>query len=127
MNDLISVICPIESKDDPVWEKGARSIIMAVALGMLEDSENPELEMTRDKFCFYNINKAIGNSEDEYKVLKDFFKGRSKLSKAVGLSKQVLSAADTTLASYMSIAFDKLSMFNDEGLCALTSATDIDP
>ena len=127
LNDLISVICPIESKDDPVWEKGARSIIMAVALGMLEDSENPELEMTRDKFCFYNINKAIGNSEDEYKVLKDFFKGRSKLSKAVGLSKQVLSAADTTLASYMSIAFDKLSMFNDEGLCALTSATDIDP
>ena len=27
----------------------------------------------------------------------------------------------------MSIAFDKLSMFNDEGLCALTSATDIEP
>ena len=31
------------------------------------------------------------------------------------------------MASYMSIAFDKLSMFNDEGLCSLTSATDIDP
>jgi type IV secretion system protein VirD4 len=45
----------------------------------------------------------------------------------VNLSKQVLSAAENTLASYMSIAFDKLSMFNDEGLCALTSATDIDP
>ena len=53
--------------------------------------------------------------------------GRPKLSKSVGLSRQVLSAADTTLASYMSIAFDKLSMFNDEGLCSLTSATDIDP
>ena len=23
LNDLISVICPIESQDDPVWEKGA--------------------------------------------------------------------------------------------------------
>ena len=31
------------------------------------------------------------------------------------------------VASYMSIAFDKLSMFNDEGLCSLTSETDIDP
>ena len=31
------------------------------------------------------------------------------------------------MSSYMSIAFDKLSMFNDEGLCALTSATDIEP
>ena len=127
LNDLISVICPIESKDDPVWEKGARSIIMATCLAMLEDSENPELEMTREKFCFYNINKAISNSENEFAALKDYFKGRSKLSKAVGLSRQVLSAADQTLSSYMSIAFDKLSMFNDEGLCALTSATDIQP
>ncbi|MCR5675649.1 MAG: type IV secretory system conjugative DNA transfer family protein [Lachnospiraceae bacterium] len=127
LNDLISVICPIENEKDPVWEKGARSIIMAVCLGMLEDSENPSLEMTKDKFCFYNINKAIGNSEDEYAALKDYFEGRSKLSKAAGLSRQVLSAADQTLASYMSIALDKLAMFNDEGLCALTSATDIQP
>lgn len=127
LNDLISVICPIESQDDPVWEKGARSIIMAVCLAMLEDSEYPELEMTREKFCFYNVNKAISNSEDEFRVLKEYFMGRPKLSKSVGLSRQVLSAADTTLASYMSIAFDKLSMFNDEGLCSLTSETDIDP
>ncbi len=127
LNDLISVICPVESKDDPVWEKGARSMIMAVCLAMLEDSEHPELEMTKEKFCFYNINKAIGNSDNDYEELRNFFKGRSPVSKAVGLSKQVLSAAESTLASYMSIAFDKLSMFNDEGLCSLTSATDIDP
>lgn len=127
LNDLIGVLCPIESKDDPVWEKGARSIIMAVCLAMLEDSENPDLEMTREKFCFYNINKAINHSENEFEELKKYFEGRSRLSKAVGLSRQVVSAASETLSSYMSIAFDKLSMFNDEGLCALTSATDIDP
>lgn len=127
LNDLISVICPIESDSDPVWEKGARSIIMATCLAMLEDSANPDLEMTKDKFCFYNISKAISNSENEFASLKDYFKGRSKLSKAVGLSRQVLSAADQTLSSYMSIAFDKMSMFNDEGLCALTAATDINP
>ncbi|MFR3754494.1 MAG: hypothetical protein ACLTW9_23500 [Enterocloster sp.] len=40
LNDLISVICPIESQGRScVWEKGARSIIMAVCLAMLEDSE----------------------------------------------------------------------------------------
>ena len=127
LNDLISVICPIENEKDPVWEKGARSIILATCLAMLEDSSDPRLEMTKDKFCFYNINKAIGNSENEYSALKDYFQGRDKLSKAAGLSKQVLGAADQTLASYMSIALDKLSMFNDEGLCALTSATDIKP
>ena len=127
LNDLVSVICPIESQSDPVWEKGARSIIMAVCIAMLEDSEYPELEMTRDKYCFYNVNKAICNSENNYEALKNYFAGRSKLSKAVGLSRQVLSAAENTLNSYMSIALDKLSMFNDEGLCSLTSATDIDP
>jgi len=127
LNDLISVICPIESNDDPVWEKGARSIVMAVALAMLEDSENPDLGMTKEKFNFYNINKAIGNSDNNFAELRDYFAGRSQLSKAVNLSKQVLSAAENTLASYMSIAFDKLSVFNDEGICAVTSATDIDP
>lgn len=127
LNDLISVMCPIESEDDPVWEKGARSLIFAVCLAMLEDSENPALEMTRDKFNFYNVNKAIGNSDHNYAALRNYFAGRSTLSKAVNLSKQVLSAAENTMASYMSIAYDKLSMFNDEGLCSLTSATDIDP
>lgn len=127
LNDLISVICPIESKDDPVWEKGARSIIMAVCLAMLEDSEVPELGMTKEKFNFFNVNKIIANSEDNFRELKAYFDGRSPLSSAVTLSRQVVSAADSTLSSYMSIAFDKLSMFNDRGLCGLTSATDINP
>ena len=127
LNDLVSVLCPIESKDDPVWEKGAKSIIMATLLAMLEDSEDPELGMTKEKFNFFNVNKAISNSEDNFAALKRYFQGRNKLSKAVTLSRQVLSAADNTLSSYMSIAFDKMSMFNDEGICALTSATDINP
>ena len=127
LNDLVSVICPIESKDDQVWEKGARSIIMATLLAMLEDSENPELGMTKDKFNFFNLNKVIANSENKFKALKDYFRGRSPLSPAVTLSRQVVSAADNTMSSYMSIAFDKLSMFNDRGLCGLTAATDIDP
>ncbi len=127
LNDLVSVICPIESEDDPVWEKGARSVIMATIIAMLEDSEDERLGMTKEKFNFFNVNKAIGNSDNNFEPLKNYFYGRNVLSRAVTLSKQVLSAAENTLASYMSIAFDKLSMFNDEGICSLTSATDIDP
>lgn len=127
LNDLISVICPVENKDDPVWEKGARSIITAVCMAMLEDSEFAELNMTKEKFNFFNVNRIIANSENEFKELKNYFRCRDQLSQAVTLSRQVLSAADNTLSSYMSIAFDKLNMFNDQGLCGLTSATDIDP
>lgn len=126
LNDLVSVICPVENEKDPVWEKGARSIIMSTCLAMLEDSEDERLGMTKDKFNFFNINKALTNSENEFAALKDYFEGRSKLSQAYTLSRQVLSAADTTLSSYMSITFDKLNMFNDRGLCGLTSATDVE-
>ena len=125
LNDLISVICPIENEKDPVWEKGARSIIMSTCLAMLEDSEDERLGMTKEKFNFFNINKALTNSEDEFATLKEYFEGRNKLSQAYTLSRQVMSAADTTLSSYMSITFDKLNMFNDRGLCGLTSATDV--
>lgn len=127
LNDLVSVLCPIESQDDPVWEKGARSIVMATLLAMLEDIEKPELEMTREKYNFYNLNKAISNSDNNFEALKNYFAGRSPIARCVSLSKQVTTAAENTLSSYMSIAFDKLSMFNDEGVCSLTSATDIDP
>ncbi len=126
LNDLVSVICPVENEKDPVWEKGARSIIMSTCLAMLEDSEDERLGMTKEKFNFFNINKALTNSENEFAALKDYFNGRSKLSQAYTLSRQVMSAADTTLSSYMSITFDKLNMFNDRGLCGLTSATDVD-
>ncbi len=127
LNDLVSVLCPIESADDPVWEKGARSIVMATLLAMLEDSERPDLGMTKDKYNFYNLNKAISNSENNFEALKNYFAGRSPIARCVSLSKQVTTAAENTLSSYMSIAFDKMSMFNDEGICSLTSATDIDP
>ena len=125
LSDLIGGLIPVQNEKDPLWEKGARSIVMATCLAMLEDSANPELGMTKEKFNLFNVNKALGSSENNYKVLKDYFEGRSKLSQAYQLSRQVMTAPDTTLGSYMSITFDKMNLFNDRGLCALTSATDI--
>ncbi len=125
LSDLIGGLIPVQNEKDPLWEKGARSIVMAVCLAMLEDSANPELGMTKEKFNLFNVNKALGNSENNYQILKDYFEGRSKLSQAYQLSRQVMTAPDTTLGSYMSITFDKMNLFNDRGLCALTSTTDI--
>ena len=115
LSDLIGGLIPIQNEKDPLWEKGARSIVMALCLAMLEDSENPALGMTKEKYNLFNINKALGNSENEYQALKDYFEGRSKLSQAYQLSRQVMTAPDTTLGSYMSITFDKLNLFNDRG------------
>ena len=125
LNDLVSGICPITNDKDPLWEKGARSIVLATCLAMLEDSQNPDLGMTKEKFNFFNVTKILTNSTDNYKELKRYFEGRGSLSPAYTLSRQVLAAAEQTMSSYMSITFDKLNIFNDQGICGLTSATDI--
>ena len=125
LNDLVSSICPVTNEKDPLWEKGARSIVLATCLAMLEDSDDPTLSMTKEKFNFFNLNKILSNSSENYKALKEYFEGRGAMSQAYTLSRQVLAAADQTLSSYMSITFDKLNIFNDKGICGLTAATDI--
>ena len=125
LSDLIGGLIPIQNEKDPLWERGARSIVMATCLAMLEDSDDPSLGMTKEKYNLFNVNKALGNSDNNYATLKRYFEGRSQLSQAYQLSRQVMTAPEATLGSYMSITFDKMSIFNDRGLCGLTSATDI--
>ena len=124
LNDLVTVLIPVENEKDPLWEKGARSITLAVLLAMLEDSLDEANNMTKNKFNFYNLAKILQNSNDDYKCLREYFRGRSPLSRAYSLSKQVCDAAQSTRASYMSIVYDKLTLFNDAGICALTSSSD---
>ena len=125
LSDLVGGLIPVQNEKDPLWEKGARSIVQATILAMLEDSADPRLDMTKEKFNLFNVSKALTDNTNNYQNLKEYFEGRSKLSQAYQLSRQVLSAPEATLGSYMSITMDKLSLFNDRGLCSLTSATDI--
>ncbi len=125
LSDLVGGLIPVQNEKDPLWEKGARSIVQATVLAMLEDSAIPELEMTKEKFNLFNVSKALTDNTNNSQNLKEYFEGRGKLSQAYQLSRQVLSAPEATLGSYMSITMDKLSLFNDRGLCSLTSATDI--
>ncbi len=124
MNDLVSVLVPVQNQNDPMWEKGARAITMGVLLAMLEDSDIPELGMTKEKFNLFNMSKILQNSSEEYRELRNYFAGRDPLSKAVASAKQVLDAPDKTRSSYMSVLLEKLSIFNDTGICALTSTSD---
>lgn len=126
LHDITTAICPIENKNEPMWESGAKNFILAIALAMLEDSENPDLGLTKDKFNFYSITKVATNTDNDCEDLIAYFQNRSPLSKAVSLSKQVLDASDKTRGSYLSTTFDKLSMFSDLSLCALTSENEIE-
>ncbi len=124
MNDLVSILVPVQNQNDPMWEKGARAIVMGVLLAMLEDSEDPLLGMTKERFNLFNMTKILQQSDDDYLPLRNYFAGRDPLSKAVASARQVIDAPEKTRASYMSVLLEKLSIFNDTGICALTSASD---
>lgn len=126
LHDITTTLCPIENKNEPMWESGAKNFVLAIALAMLEDSEKPELGLTKDKFNFYSITKVATRTDNDCQELIAYFQNRSPLSKAVSLSKQVLDASDKTRGSYLSTVFDKLSMFSDLSLCALTSENEIE-
>ena len=126
LNDICTAICPVNNKNEPMWESGAKNLVLAICLAMLEDSINPDIDLPLEKFNFYSVTKVATNTEDECANLLAYFKNRSPLSKAVSLSKQVLDASDKTRGSYLSSTFDKLSMFSDLSLCALTSGNEIE-
>jgi type IV secretion system protein VirD4 len=126
LNDISTAICPVTNKNEPMWESGAKNLILAILLAMLEDSADPENGMTKEKFNFYSLMKVATSTDNDCKDLLDYFKGRSPLSRATSLSKQVMDASDKTRGSYLSSCFDKLSIFSDMSLCALTSSNEIE-
>ncbi|MCQ2382001.1 MAG: type IV secretory system conjugative DNA transfer family protein, partial [Clostridia bacterium] len=129
VKDICSAICPIENEKDPSWEQGARDLIQGTAMAMLEDSLNPNLGMTREKFNFYNIFKILSIRDNDpqamFKTIKNYFEGRDKLSVAASLAQTVTANAENTMRNFFGIATQKLSMFNDKGICYITSGTDI--
>lgn len=125
LHDIITALCPVTNKNEPIWESGAKNFCLAVALAMLEDSENPALGMTKDKYNFFNLMKVATSTDDDCEQLMDYFANRSPLSKCISLSKQVLESAEKTRGSYLSTLFDRLNMFADLSLCSLTSENEI--
>lgn len=129
LKDISIVLCPIEGKD-PIWERGARDMILGVMVAMLEDSENPELGMTKEKFNFFNLAKICNlKDNDAYnpiKSLTEYFQGRGKLSIATQLANQVVTNADKTAKSYMGVVTDRMGLFADTGVCFATSKNEMD-
>ncbi len=130
LKDIASVLCPIENKNDASWDRGARDFVNAILIAMLEDTANAELKMGLDKFTFYNANK-IANYRDEdpdnkLETLRNYFYGRPKFSNALSLANVVVNNSPKTADNYMGIITTRLALFNDQSMCYLTSATDID-
>lgn len=129
LRDISATLCPIVSQNDPIWERGARDMVLATMLAMLEDSENPALGMTRDKYNFYNVSKILNTKDndpyDTLKTIKEYFQGRDQLSLAVQLANQIISNNEKTASSYMGIVADRMGLFSDTGICYATSVNEM--
>lgn len=116
LNDIAIGLCPITNKEEPIWEAGAKNLTLGALLGMLHDEH-----MTKDKFNFYNLNRLVRLKE---RNLHRYF-SNCQSEQARNLVNQVLNSADKTKASYMSTIADKLSVFNDNSICAFTSQNEV--
>lgn len=125
LNDIATVICPITNKGEPIWESGARNLILAILIGMLEDSQKEGKPLRKDQYNFYNLFKIATTTEYNCRTLCEYFNTRDVLSKARVLSKQALESHEKTRGSYLSTLFDKLNIFTDISICHLTSENEI--
>ena len=129
VKDICAVICPIENEKDPSWEQGARDMIQGTTLAMLEDSLNPQLGMTMDKFNFYNVFKILtlrdNDPNNSFASIRNYFEGRNRLSPASMLAQTVVANSENTMRNFFGVVTNKLSMFADKGICYITSGTEI--
>jgi len=130
LNDIATVLCPVESQSDPIWERGARDFVLGTMLAMMEDSAYPELGMTRERFNFFNVYKICNYRDPDgdapFNSLRKYFEGRDQLSVAASLAGPIVNNAPTTARSYFGIVSQRVSMFADGGMCFATSANEMD-
>ena len=129
LREIASTIVTIESKTDQGWERGAQDFLYGLMLAMLEDSRNPELGMTKDKFNFYNLVKIATyrdtDGDNMMKTLQQYTTGRDVLSKVPALTSTVVNNAPNTTRSYLGVLQPKIAVFQDMGVCYCTSGTDV--
>ena len=129
LREVASAVLPIENKNDPSWEQGAQDFVYSIMLAMLEDSLDPSLGMTREKFNFYNVAKICttrdANPDNMMGTLKDYIEGRDTFSKVKALATTVVNNAPNTTRSFLGVMQPKIAIFQDMGVCYATSQSDI--
>ncbi len=132
-NISLSLIPDDPNAKEKMWPDGCRDFILGIMEGMLEDSRDPRLGMTLDKFNLYNLYKICmrrdpaGDRESTLKTLTRYSEGRDpRLSTVHDLMSTVCLASPVTQRSFISTLGSSIgNMLGDEGIFYMTSGTDI--
>lgn len=125
IRDIIYTVCPVDSKNDPTWQKGARDFILGLALALWED--------VRDGICMPNqfnlytlYKNVVDYAKGDIEEIKNYLNDRDPFSKAKDSATTVTVSTDRTLSSYLSEVNQYMSWLSDSGICAMTSTSDLD-
>ena len=124
--DLVYTLCPVQNKDQPTWEEGARNLIFGLVLAFCEDVIKGKMEEKQLQLfnIYHNITKYC--SEDTTALKTYLLEGRDEYSKVRGLVNTVLITSDKTLTSYLSEVNSYIQQLSDDGILSMTSANDLD-
>ncbi len=92
--DLVYTLCPVQNKDQPTWEEGARNLIFGLVLAFCEDCIAGKMDEKQLQLfnVYHNITKYC--SEDTTALKKYLLEGREEFSKVRGLVNTVLITSD---------------------------------
>lgn len=124
--DLVYTLCPVQNKDQPTWEEGARNLILGLVLVFCEDCIKDVMEEKQLLLfnVYHNITKYC--SEDTTALKEYLLNGRAEFSKVRGLVNTVLITSDKTLTSYLSEVNAYMQQLSDDGIMSLTSENELD-
>ena len=124
--DLVYTICPVQNREQPTWEEGARNLIFGLVLAFCEDCIKGKLEEKQLLLfnIYHNITKYCSENTTQLKAY--LLEGRDEFSKVRGLVNTVLITSDKTLTSYLSEVNSYMYRLSDDGILSLTSENDID-
>lgn len=131
LREICNTIAPKSKAQDPTWEEGAQDYLYGCAMAMLEDSLNPELGMTKEKFNFYNLYKIATfrdpDAEAPFETIRKYLlQGRDESTSVVpNLTSAVINNSPNTTKSYIGVLNGKISFMSDIGISYLTSQSDI--
>lgn len=124
--DLVYTLCPVQNRDQPTWEQGARNLIFGFVLAMCEDCIKGRIDESQLVLfnVYHNITKYC--SEDTTALRNYLIEGRDEFSKVRGLVNTVLITSDKTLTSYLSEVNSYMQQLSDDGIMSMTAENDLD-
>ena len=123
INDIVYTLFPEKDPKDSYWQKSSANVVAGILIGMLEDSENPELGVTERTF---NLSSVASNLTLNASSIMEYFDIRDLSSAARARARGTLSAGGETKGTITSTIQSGLYPFTEPDIQYCTCRNDID-